>query len=130
MNVPRLRRQNCWAPVNYGEALENYERADAVFKRAGNVDTIRRYLASAESQFNKATEAAGIAARVLDATIQARNDALAADAPNYADDDWYDGEKYFSEATRRLERGSMKSAERYSEQAREASGPGSWPPSR
>jgi len=108
------------APIGYAEAVENYDRADSTFKRAGSVDSIRRYLSRAETAFNKATEAATIAGAALDTTIQAREDALAADAPNYADDDWYDGEASFSESTRRLERGSIKAAQRYAAKAEEA----------
>lgn len=108
------------APISYSEAMDNYERADATFQRAGSVDSIRRYLTKAEAKFNKASEAAGYAATALDGTIQAREDALKADAPNYADDDWYEGEKNFAEATRRLERGSMKTAQRYATEAEEA----------
>jgi outer membrane protein OmpA-like peptidoglycan-associated protein len=108
------------APLGYAEAMSNYDRADATFERAGSVDSIRRYLTKAEAQFNQATEAATLATSALDSTIQARRDALAADAPNYAERDWDDGESAFAEATRRLERGSMKYADRYAEKAEAA----------
>jgi len=105
------------APVTYAEAKDNYDRADSTFERAGSVDSIRRYLTKAEAGFNKATEAAELAATALDAAIQARKDALEAEAPKFDTQAWDDGEAAFAEATRRLERGSMKYAERYGSKA-------------
>lgn len=108
------------APVNYGEGADYYDRADDTFKRAGSVDSIRRYLSKAEEKFNKAAEAAEIATTALDAAIQARQDALASEAPRFAQDAWDDGEENFAQATRRLERGSIKYAQRYAEKAETA----------
>ncbi len=108
------------APVGFAEAEDNYGRADATFKRAGSVEAIRRYLTRAEAKYNKAADAARIAASALDAAIAARQDALAADAPRFAADDWSAGEKNFSEATRRLERGSIRYSQRYAEKAQTA----------
>jgi outer membrane protein OmpA-like peptidoglycan-associated protein len=105
------------APISYREATENYERADDTFQRAGSVDSIRRYLTKAEAAYNRSTEAAGIAASALDAAIQARKDALEADAPTFARDTWDDAEEDFRSATQRLERGSIKYAERYAQEA-------------
>lgn len=108
------------APVSYAEAVSYYERADETFARAGSVDSIRRYLAKAEDRFAKATEAAGIAAQALEATLRARADALQTDTASFAPKEWKDGENAFTQATRSLERGSIKSAERHSEKAEKA----------
>jgi outer membrane protein OmpA-like peptidoglycan-associated protein len=108
------------APVSYGEAMREYEKAESTFKRAGSIDWIRRYLGKAQERFDRARQAANLAAQALDTTIQARQDALSSEAPKYADDSWYSGEMSFAEATRRLERGSMKYAERYGKKAETA----------
>lgn len=105
------------APVSYSEAMSYYERADATFKRAGSIDSIRRYLSKAEERFDKSAEAAEIAAMALDTMIEARKDALSSEAPQYSADNWYKAETAFSEATRRLERGSIKFAQRYASKA-------------
>lgn len=105
------------APVSYAEAMRHYEKAESTFKRAGSIEWIRRYLGSAQEDFEKAHDAAILAAEALDATIQARADALASEAPEFAQDSWYSGEMSFAEATRRLERGSMKYAQRYGDKA-------------
>lgn len=114
LNAPLL------APVSYGEAVGYYGRAENTFKRAGSIDSIRRHLDRAEARFNKSAEAAEIAAVALDSTIQARKDALDSEAPQYSADSWYSGETNFSEATRRLERGSIKYAQRYAAKAENA----------
>lgn len=108
------------APVSYGEAMRHYEKAESTFKRAGSIEWIRRYLNEARKDFEKSHEAAVLAAEALDATIQARADALASEAPKFAEDNWYAGEMSFAEATRRLERGSMKYAKRYGDKAETA----------
>jgi len=108
------------APVSYAEAVKLYNRAEATFKRAGSIDSIRRYLGKAESRFIKSAEAATLAATALDSAIQARKDALESESPDYSPDDWYRGETNFAEATRRLERGSIKYAQRYATKAETA----------
>jgi OOP family OmpA-OmpF porin len=108
------------APISYGEAVGYYERAESTFKRAGSLDSIRRYLGKAQAKFDKAAELAALASTALDTTIQARKDAFASEAKDYASDDWRDGETNFSEATKRLERGSMKYALRYATKAETA----------
>ena len=114
LNAPLL------ASVSYREAVGSYQRAESTFNRAGSIDSIRRYLARAEERFNKSAQAAEIAATALDSTIQARQDAFDSEAPQYSADSWYLGEKNFTEATRRLERGSIKYAQRYATKAENA----------
>jgi len=114
LNAPLL------ASVSYREAIGSYQRAESTFNRAGSIDSIRRYLTRAEERFNKSAQAAEIAATALDSTIQARQDAFDSEAPQYSTDSWYLGEKNFAEATRRLERGSIKYAQRYATKAENA----------
>lgn len=108
------------APISYGEGAAAYQRAEDTFKRAGSIDAIRRYLSRAETGFDKAAEAAELASTALNSTIRARTDALATDTPTFATDAWDDGERYFTEATRKLERGSIRLAERAAEKAEKA----------
>ncbi len=118
--IAKAKSANVLAPISYGEAMESYSRADEMFSRSGSVDAIRRTLTKAENRFNKAAEAADIAATALDSTIQARRDAASSDAKRFASDDWEAGEIAFSESTRRLERGSISSSQRYAKKAETA----------
>jgi outer membrane protein OmpA-like peptidoglycan-associated protein len=108
------------APISYAEGRDQYERAEDTFSRAGSVDAIRRYLEKAEVSFSRSADAAEVAADALEAIIRARADALSTNTPEFASDEWADGEKYFSQAMRNMERGSLRSAERYAEKAEAA----------
>ena len=108
------------APISYADGMSLYQRADDHFRRAGSVETIRRYLTKAAAQFENAAEAAGIAAHTLEATIRARSDALKSDTASFAAKEWQEAESAFAQATKNLERGSIKSAQRSADRAEKA----------
>ena len=108
------------APSSYKDAEDNYARAESAFSRGASIDSIRRYLNRAETLFNKASDTSRITAKALEAVIEARADARASDAESYAHEAWSDGESNFAQASRQLERGSIKSAERYAGRAEAA----------
>jgi OOP family OmpA-OmpF porin len=105
------------APTSYNRAMSYYERAEAKLTRAGSVQSIRKNLQQADDYLLKASAAAEVAQAAFETTIRARNDAHSADAPNYASQSWDAAELNFSQATRRMEQGSIKYAHRYSEKA-------------
>ncbi len=105
------------APSSYNRAMGYYERAEAKLTRAGSVQSIRKYLQQADDYFLKASAAAEVAQAAFETTIRARNDAHSADAPNYASQSWDAAELNFSQATQRMEQGSIKYAHRYAEKA-------------
>ena len=101
------------APASYQQGVNSYRRAESTLLRAGSVDAIRRYVDKAEVQFIKARAAAEVARAAFEATIEARNDALSSEAAAYASATWEKAETAFAEATKRLEKGSIKYAQRY-----------------
>ena len=105
------------APTSFNRAMGYYQRAEAKLTRAGSIESIRKNLQRAEDYFLKASAAAEVAQAAFETTIRARNDAHSADAPNYATRNWDAAELNFSEATRRMEQGSIKYAQRYSDKA-------------
>lgn len=105
------------APTSYNRAMSYYQRAEAKLTRAGSIESIRKNLQRAEDYFLKASAAAEVAQAAFETTIRARNDAHSADALNYATRSWDAAELNFSEATRRMEQGSIKYAQRYAEKA-------------
>jgi OOP family OmpA-OmpF porin len=105
------------APVSYGRAMSYYRRAETSLSRAGSVDSIRKSLRNATEYFEKAAAAAEVAQSAFESTIQARNDAHSAGAPSYATRTWDSAELDFAEATKRMEQGSIKYAQRYAEKA-------------
>lgn len=111
------RSANVLAPISWAEAERQYDRADRLFDRSGSVEAIRRALGKAIQYFDESSQAADIAASALDAVIQARADAATTNASRYAPSEWESAEEYFGEATRRLEKGSIRAAQRYAEKA-------------
>ena len=110
-------RADILAPKTFGEGVELYQRAEADYKREKNLDDIRRNLRQATARFQKAKEAAQLATMILGSAIQARNDAIAAEAPKFAANFWQRSEEKFADAARTLELGEMREARKKSADA-------------
>jgi len=107
------------APTSYERAARHYRDAQTAFERGRRVEGIREDLADAIVDFDAAIEAAAIAQVTLRDAIAARDDALAADAPGYAEGEWQRAETTFAEATRRLEGGTLNRARQSGDSAEE-----------
>lgn len=105
------------APKNYGEAMKYYQDADNNFQKGKNLEDIRKKLAASVSYFNKAVEATKLAEVTLINSIKARLDARQAGAAEFASNDWNTAEEKFLEASRKLEDGDVKSAQKRSGEA-------------
>ncbi len=105
------------APTAYAEAAELYQRAEKTLANEGNLDSIRRDLAKATKLFAKSAKSSAIADVAFGGAIQARADAISAEAEKYAPDAWQDAQVTFAKATSSLERGRKRSAERSASEA-------------
>ncbi len=105
------------APKSYGLATEHYRRAEELLEGGKGLDRIKSELAEAVIDLKQAFEVTKVAEVSLINAIQARADALSADAPNYAAQRWQDAEDQFARAGIRLEEGSLKSSKRYADKA-------------
>jgi OOP family OmpA-OmpF porin len=110
-------KANVLAPKAFSEGLDLYQKAEADYKKEKNLDDIRRNLRLATSRFQKATEATQLATMIFGSAIQARNDAIAAEAPKYVSSLWQKSEEKFADAARTLEEGEMKEAKRKATEA-------------
>lgn len=110
---------NVLAPASYEQAAELYSRAEQNLARGRSLTDIRADLREAVGYFNQATERTAIARVGLSDSYQARQDALAADAPTYAEPQWRAAEITFAEAVRRLEAGNMNRARSSADDAEE-----------
>jgi outer membrane protein OmpA-like peptidoglycan-associated protein len=108
------------APTSYQQGVTAYRKAESTLMRAGSVDWIRRHVDKAQHQFIRARAAAEVAQAAFDSTIQARNDAQSSEAGAYASVTWHKAETAFTEAAKRLEKGSIKYAQRYAATAEAA----------
>ncbi|MGD8324694.1 MAG: hypothetical protein PVF50_10025, partial [Gammaproteobacteria bacterium] len=98
------------APISYQRGLEAYQDADEDLVRGRNVDRIRGRIQAAIAAFDTAIEASEIAAITLAALIKTRADALNANAPTFAAEQWLEAEELFDSAARRLEVDDIRSA--------------------
>ena len=89
------------APISYGRGLEAYQDAGEDLTRGRNVERIRSRIQSAMTSFDTAIEASEIAAITLAALIKTRDDALNANAPTFAAEQWLEAEDLFDSAARR-----------------------------
>ena len=105
------------APKSYREAKKYYQDADNDFQRGKNLEDIRKKLAASVQFFNKAIEATKLAEVTLANSIKARSDAKQAGAAEFASTDWSKAEKKFLEASRKLEDGNVKGAQKRSGEA-------------
>lgn len=110
-------KANLLSPTNYATGAEYYRSAEATLARGGNIESIRRDLDRATGAFLESAEQAGLAATTFEAAIRARDDAMSANAENYATDQWQEAEASFRNAAVRLEKGSLERAQREGSQA-------------
>jgi outer membrane protein OmpA-like peptidoglycan-associated protein len=110
-------RASLLSPTNYSEGADYYRDAEDTLTRGGNIDAIRRDLKRATEAFRKAAEQAGLAATTFQTAIAARDDAVNADAENYAPDEWRAAEVTFKDAAVRLEKERIERAQRQASEA-------------
>lgn len=106
-------------PVSYGEARKLYLRATEAYEKGRKIDRIKADLLEATEYFNKSVKGVELAAVTFPAAIEARKDALAAKADEYAVELWADASQSFAVAAKRLEGGNVKTARKKSAEAEE-----------
>lgn len=103
-------RANFLAPQTYAKAAGYYNSADKKLKEGGSLDSIRKDISKATDALAEAKEAAALAQYMFASALQARADAEAANAKEFASELWLKAEEQFIDAAVSLEDGSEKSA--------------------
>ncbi|MCB1683746.1 MAG: OmpA family protein [Pseudomonadales bacterium] len=96
------------APTTYAKAAEAYRRAEKEFEAGGKLERIRSLLEQAQSGFDAARSAAQKAATEVAAAYEARLDAEASGAEEFANKLWKEGETAFYDAVTTLEKNSTR----------------------
>lgn len=105
-----LAKANILAPQTYAKAAEYYRSANERLSDGGNIETIRKDLAKASAAFTSAKEATQLAVVTFSSVLEARDDAAAANAKDFAGALWQDAELEFAEASAKLEDGNVNTA--------------------
>ncbi len=115
----RQAQANLVAPQNFSRAMKLYRDASDNFRKGRSLKEIQRKLREADTRLRKALETARLGRITFEAALMARQDALRANAPEYAADVFERAEGRFRKAGETLESGKVDKAKRLSAEARQ-----------
>ncbi len=99
------------APRAFSRAEQKVTDAKQRFERGGRIDEIRKVLGEADAHLREARGFEEIGKVLLREALAARNEALVANAPEYALDEWKRAESTVIDAGRRVESGDQSAAQ-------------------
>ena len=114
----RAARVEILSPTSYAKADKLYRRAEDNLARGRTLDDIRKDLRETVARLREGIEAAKLAEATLAAPLDARSDALMAEAPQYSEALWTDAKEKFADAATALEDGDVKKARNRGDEAR------------
>lgn len=103
---------NLLSPTNFNNAMNKYNQALKQFKKGKGLKDIEKKLAEVRRSLNKALEIVKLGKITFATTLKAREDALKANAPQYAPEAYEAAENEFMSAAKRLERDDIKNAKK------------------
>jgi outer membrane protein OmpA-like peptidoglycan-associated protein len=115
----RQARANLLAPDSYNRAIKLYRDASEDFSKGRSLKDIQRKLRQAETHLQKAIKTAELGQLTFGAVVDARRDALKANAPDFAEETFERAEKRFYKAGKSLESGNVNKAKRLGAQAQQ-----------
>ena len=98
------------SPTNFKKAYEEFTRAKKDLKAGKDIKGILKKLENASKYLNKVNEVGTQGKILFETVLKARQDALIAQAPDYAPKIFQDSENMFFNASRRLEKGDLNGA--------------------
>lgn len=105
------------APTSFEAALREYEVAMRDAERGRNPERIRKRVDAGMALLDKADAAARSARQVLSGVIRTRDEALSAQAPRYAPEEWARAAAKFRDAMLQIERNNIQNAQRRAAEA-------------
>jgi len=112
LSKAKAERAEALAPETFARAVQLYDALGKEVARNRNPNKLRGELTEARTAVNEVYKAVATARSTLSTAIQAREDAVRAEAPKYAGEAWTKAATRFAEAVRRLERDDVKNAQR------------------
>jgi outer membrane protein OmpA-like peptidoglycan-associated protein len=101
---------NLISPRNFGRAAEQLARAQQDHRQGGRIEEIRKKLLESNQALDRAEDLREIGEVIMRGTLAARERALAANAPDFAEEGWGAAEKKAQEAGRKVEDGNQNDA--------------------
>ncbi len=100
-----------FSPTRFKTALKYYQQADEAYKNSKDLEDVRGKLKLAAVYFLKSIETTKLFKNNFSDCIAARNDVLAAEAPQYRKKQWEEAESALTQAAKTLEEGNLNGAQ-------------------
>jgi outer membrane protein OmpA-like peptidoglycan-associated protein len=107
------------SPRHFDRASQRVDEARQRYEQGGRIEDIERRLGDAAGELDQAEALQEIGLVLLRDALQARDDAAAANAPDYAASDWEKGERTIRDAGRRVESNDQNGARDRAQRAEE-----------
>jgi outer membrane protein OmpA-like peptidoglycan-associated protein len=117
LNEAKAAQADVLSPDIFSRAAKKFGEAQEDFKRNRGIGDIDKKLRETDADFNQAAQNARLAKTAFAKLLQARDEALKANAPEYAKESYASGDQFFKEAMRKLETGDMTNAKKRGEEA-------------
>ena len=119
LNAARSQQLHLIAPRHFQRAAERLAEARQRLQSGGSISGIRDRLQEAHQSLARAEDLRDVGSVLLKQAIQAREDALGDNAPEFAPDTWDEAMSRLLRAGREVEDGDQNDARRRAEEARE-----------
>jgi len=103
---------NLLSPVNFQNAIDKYTQALNDFEERKQIRSIQEKLTEVRARLKNSIEVSKLGKITFATTLKAREDALKANAPEYASELYNEAEEEFIYAARKLERNDVKGAKK------------------
>jgi len=120
MGKAKVIHAEIFSPTRFKTALKYYQEADEAYKNSKALESVREKLKLAAVYFLKSIETTKIFKNNFADCIAARNDALAAEAPQYRKKQWEEAESLLTQAAKTLEDGNLNGARSKARKAEQA----------
>jgi len=117
LNQAKAAQGDVLSPDTFARASKRFSEAQEYFKRGRGIGDIDKKLREAEADFERVMQNVKIAEVTFASVLQARADALKANASRFVPEEYTKGDKYLKEAARKLEDGYVDEAKKNAKEA-------------
>ncbi len=110
LQAAKEQNAHLYSPRHFEKGLDAYQDAEDALNKGKDLDNIRSLLADAGISFKKALDGCKLGEITFTSVMKARNDAVSADAPQFAPELWTRAEEQFRSGAYDLEDGDVNDA--------------------
>lgn len=117
LNQAKAAQSDILSPDVYARAVKHFDEAQEDLKRGRGLPEIDKKLREVNADLDQAMQTSKVAKVAFASTLQGREAALKANAPEYATELYTNGDKNFKDAMRKSESGDLNAAKKRAEDA-------------